>query len=142
MGSVGIVALHRLVTPCLLGLLLTCCSSSTRTMIARADTSSQIVMITPDRFGSKIIVAVNDTLAISRPAEFDEWHVEYSDEVLVPLMSDDQRRRPGKGEWHFRVVAAGQTDLVFKARITSSPDGEPSKSPAPPRFVVTIIAKD
>jgi hypothetical protein len=96
------------------------------------------VVVSPEKFGSTIDVRTGQVIAVRRPADADEWSVDYASEVLMPLQSEKEQRKPGPQGWRFRAVGAGETDLAFTALQAPCREQVPCPQPPPRRFVITI----
>ena len=109
------------------------------TMAARVpetvSATDRTTRISASQFGSDISVRVGDVLVVERPADYDEWNVDFSGDVLRSLNTEEGRRKPPSDGWTFAVTARGTTDLAFTPHI---PKGG---TPNVPRFVITVTAK-
>jgi hypothetical protein len=105
------------------------------------DDSSTIV-IGAAQFGTTVVARVGQILLIPRPADHETWHVSYSSEIVRPLGAGEAMRTPGNAGWRFRVIASGESDLLFEPIPESSPGQKPVPGVAQQRFVVTIRASD
>jgi hypothetical protein len=116
----------------LLLLLMVGCDMRPTVAATRSSTqSSEDVIIRS--FGQVVTVQVRQTLRVARPADFSDWQVDYSSDVLKALTPPDQMRSPGPDGWRFQAIARGETDLVVTPVATSD-----VTSAAPARFAVTI----
>jgi hypothetical protein len=93
------------------------------------------VRVTAADFGREITVHVGDVLRIARPADYDEWDVAYSSDVLRSLNTDEGRRRPPADGWTFAVIARGSSD------ISLTPASSEGRTPNVQKFVVTVTAE-
>lgn len=87
-----------------------------------------------------IAVSAGDMISIKVPPGFDNtsWQVDYAANIVQPLMTIEETANPPSGNWIFRAVAIGQTDIRFTANAPKC-QGEQPCPPAPPRiFVITI----
>jgi predicted secreted protein len=91
------------------------------------------VRITASQAGSIVEIVRGRTFSIERPANFTEWRVDFSEDVVTMLTSASERRSPGAGGWRFRAAAAGDTDITITPLTTGA---------APPSFVFTIKVKE
>jgi hypothetical protein len=98
-----------------------------------ATPSDRTVRLSSRDFGRTVSVQVGDVLVVPRPANFDEWDLAFSNEVLRSLNTGDGRRRPPADGWTFAVVAAGTTDVSLTP--FSAQGGNV------PRYVVTVTAR-
>ena len=99
---------------------------------AGADRTSRI---SASQFGSDVSVRVGDVLVVERPAEYDEWNVDFSGDVVRSLNTEEGRRKPPPDGWTFAVIARGTTDLAFTPHLSRG------GTPNVPRFVITVTAK-
>jgi hypothetical protein len=116
-------------------LALTGCSMSAGGLETTAPSADRTIRIGPGQFGTTVTVRVGDVLAVERPANYDEWDVAFSGDVLRSLNSAEGRRRPPADGWTFAVIARGTTDLSLTPFI---PRGG---TPNVPRFVVTVLSQ-
>lgn len=111
------------------------CSMAARTRDASAPTADRTVRITTTQFGTEVTVKVGDVLVVERPANFDEWDLAFSSEVLKSLNTTEGRRTPPANGWTFAVIAHGTTDLTLTPQVAKG------GTPNVPRFVVTVTAQ-
>src|SRR5687768_15467178 len=78
------------------------------------------VRITASQAGSTVEIVRGRTFSIERPANFTEWRVDFSEDVVTMLTSASERRAPGAGGWRFRAVTAGDTDITMTALTTGA----------------------
>lgn len=126
-----------MVLPALIALMsigITGCSASAR---ARETTPAveRTVRITASDFGSEVAVRAGDVLRVERPAQYDEWDLAYSTEILRSLNTEEGRRRPPADGWTFAVIARGSTDILL------TPSASGGGAPNVPKFVVTVTAR-
>jgi hypothetical protein len=101
-----------------------------------ASTHSREIVITREQFGDTITISTHDTLLVTRPADYDEWRVDYAADVLRPLDAPSRMRRPGARGWRFAAVARGETDLTFTPVVRDSPPQR--AAPAALQFSLTV----
>lgn len=120
----------------LLAVLSTSCASAVQaTRTSDYVDADRTVRVTRDRFGGSVDVRVGDVLVVERPADYDEWSLAFSTEVLRSLNTEEGRRRPPADGWTFAVIAKGTTDLAITPYV---PRGG---TPNVPKFVVTVTAE-
>ena len=78
---------------------------------------------------------VGDVLKVARPADYDEWDLAYSNDVLRSLNTEEGRRRPPADGWTFAVVARGSTDILLTPIVNRG------GTPNVPKFVLTVTAE-
>lgn len=101
--------------------------------VAAAAPRDPSVRITARDFGGTIAVGVGDVLVVERPANYDEWDLAFSAEVLRSLNTESGRRKPPAGGWTFAVTGAGTTDITLTPFV--------GRGGNVPRFVVTVTAR-
>ena len=114
------------------------CSTAARARdngAATAHAAERTVRVRAEDFGGEVRVRVGDVLRVERPADYDEWAIAYSSDVLRSLNTEQGRRRPPEDGWTFAVVARGSTDL------SATPVPATGGTPNVPKFVVTITAQ-
>jgi hypothetical protein len=111
------------------------CSTAAGAREVTTPRTERTTRITAAQFGSTVKVRVGDVLVVERPADFNEWTVDFSAEVLRSLNTDEGRRTPPAAGWTFAVVARGTTDLAFTPRVSTA------GAPNVPRFVLTVTAQ-
>jgi hypothetical protein len=111
------------------------CSSAARNVPTAAAPGERTIHVTRTQFGSEITVRVGDVLKVPRPADYDEWDLAYSNDVLRSLNSEEGRRRPPADGWTFAVVARGTTDISLTPFVTRG------GTPNVPKFVLTVTAE-
>ena len=127
-----------MVLPALVALLAIVNVGCSMAATTRNDASAQpdrTVRVRAGDFGTEITVRVGDVLRIERPADYDEWNLAYSTDVLRSLNTAQGQRRPPADGWTFAVVAAGTTDISLTPVV---PRGG---TPNVPKFVVTVSAR-
>jgi hypothetical protein len=96
------------------------------------------VQVSTEQFGQTIVVAVGRVIAIPRPADIEEWNVDYASEVLSSLGPPDHKKKPGPKGWRFLAAAAGETDVTFTAVPPKCLEQVPCSPPPALRFTITI----
>jgi hypothetical protein len=110
---------------------------SCRSLAVVPSAQSGDIVVTPSPAGEVVSVAVGQTVAVRRPAEFSEWQVDYAATVIEPLTPRERMRTPGPDGWKFKAIASGETDITVTAVMRVDADrGAPP--PAPPQFRVTV----
>lgn len=108
---------------------------SARAREATAPSRDRTIRVGQEQFGTTVDVRVGDVLAVAKPANYDEWDVAFSGDVLRSLNSTEGRRRPPADGWTFAVIGRGTTDVSLTPFL---PRGG---TPNVPRFVVTVTAQ-
>jgi hypothetical protein len=116
-------------------LLVVACSTAARNFPAAAAPGERTIHVTRSQFGSEITVRVGDVLKVARPADYDEWDLSFSDDVLRSLNTEEGRRHPPADGWTFAVVARGTTDIALAPFVSRG------GTPNVPKFVVTVTAE-
>jgi predicted secreted protein len=78
------------------------------------------VRIAASQAGTTVEIVRGRTFSIERPANFPEWRVDFSEDIVTMLTSASERRSPGAGGWRFRAVASGDTDITITALTTGA----------------------
>lgn len=97
------------------------------------------VVVTTEKNGQRIITRVGQVIEFTLPPINAEWTVSYYQEMLVSLTAPDKMGNPGSGGWFFRVVAPGESDVMFTSIARCS-----GATPCPQtvaRFTYTIKAE-
>jgi hypothetical protein len=100
-----------------------------------APAPDRTVRVAAAQFGTEITVRVGDVLVVERPANYEEWDVAFSSDVLRSLNTDQGRRTPPANGWTFAVVGIGSTDLTFTPHLPKV------GTPNVPRFAVTVTVQ-
>jgi hypothetical protein len=116
-------------------LMVVACSTAARSVPAAAAPGERTIHVTRSQFGSEITVRVGDVLKVARPADYDEWDLSFSDDVLRSLNTEAGRRRPPADGWTFAVVACGTTDISLAPFVSRG------GTPNVPKFVITVTAE-
>lgn len=113
------------------------CSTSARARddVAAAQPAERTVHARAEDFGGEVRVQVGDVLRVEKPADYDEWDIAYSSDVLRSLNTENGRRRPPADGWTFAVIARGSTDLSV------SPAPARGGTPNVLKFVLTVTAR-
>ena len=110
------------------------CSPAARDARTRVDTPRErTVHVTPADFGTEITVRTGDVLVVMRPADYAEWDVAFSNDVLRLLNTAAGRRRPPAEGWTFAVLAPGTTEVALTPYVPRGGNV--------PRYVVTVTSR-
>lgn len=96
------------------------------------------IVIDPQQNSTAIKVRVGQSVAISRPEDFDEWQVDYNSSVLTALTSLQRMRAPGLEGWLFRATTPGETQVVLTSLLPPCQKDAPCPNLNPERFVITL----
>ena len=111
------------------------CAPAARAQRDSRAAPDRTVRVSENDFGTVIDVRVGDLLKVAMPADYAEWDVAFSSDVLRSLNTDSGRRHPPADGWTFAVVAVGTTDIAVTPRISGS------GTPNVPKFVITVAAR-
>ena len=101
--------------------------------VASAPPRDRTVRVSARDFGRGVAVRVGDVLVVAPPADYDQWDLAFSSEVLRSLNTENGRRRPPAGGWTSAVMGAGTTDVSLQPFV--------GQAGTVPRFVVTVTAR-
>lgn len=81
------------------------------------------VVISPEQFDQVTILKVGQVFCVKPPIDASRWQVSYDAKIVIALLPPDTMEAPGRQGWRFRVLAEGQTDVVFTSvpKVSSAP---------------------
>ena len=81
------------------------------------------VVISPEQFDQITVLKVGEVFCVKPPINASRWQVSYDAKIIIALLPPDAMEVPGSQWWRFRVLAEGQTDVVFTSvpKVSSAP---------------------
>jgi hypothetical protein len=83
-------------------------------------------------------VPLGQTIAVTRPEDYDEWQVDFDAAALSALTPLEKMRAPGLQGWLFRAIKPGITQIMLTSLLPPCSRALPCPHLNPQRFAITL----